>query len=385
MKKIVHLMLCGPVTDGWSYQDNMLTKYHRKQGHEVTIITSKWIWETNGKLGLDNRNQYINEDDVKVIRLSIKNNKAFNYKFKTYHKLIETIEMEKPEILFIHGCQFVDIWKVIDYLKKQKNIKTYIDNHADFSNSGTNFVSKNFLHKIIWRAGAKAIEPYVTKFYGVLPARVEFLINMYDLPPSKVELLVMGADDERVELAQNSKSINDIREKLNLTEQDFLIITGGKIDYAKKQTLLLMEAVTEMDNVNLLIFGSVEEDIQPEFEKMLNKSNRIHYLGWIKSEDTYPYIAASELAVFPGRHSVLWEQTAGQGIPMICKYWDGTTHVDCGGNAIFIQNDTVADIKNALNIALMNYKCMKAVAKEKEKNFRYNEIAKRAIYESGRE
>ena len=43
------------------------------------------------------------------------------------------------------------------------------------------------------------INPYVNKFYGVLPARVDFLINEYKLPKNKVELLVMGADDDCIE------------------------------------------------------------------------------------------------------------------------------------------------------------------------------------------
>ena len=31
--KVVHICLGGPVTDGWNYQDNLLTKYMKKNGH----------------------------------------------------------------------------------------------------------------------------------------------------------------------------------------------------------------------------------------------------------------------------------------------------------------------------------------------------------------
>lgn len=50
MDKIVHVCLCGPVTDGWSYQDNLLSKYHKELGYEVSIITSEWIWGEDGNL-----------------------------------------------------------------------------------------------------------------------------------------------------------------------------------------------------------------------------------------------------------------------------------------------------------------------------------------------
>ena len=48
--KILHITLRGPVTDGWNYQDNMLIKYHRRMGHDVTMLTSKWVWGSDGKM-----------------------------------------------------------------------------------------------------------------------------------------------------------------------------------------------------------------------------------------------------------------------------------------------------------------------------------------------
>ena len=91
------------------------------------------------------------------------------------------------------------------------------------------------MHKIIWRKFAHLIEPYTTKFYGVLPARVDFLKNVYKLPEEKVELLVMGADDEKVKEAKNPNVKKEIRKKYNIKPGDFLIVTGGKIDYAKSK------------------------------------------------------------------------------------------------------------------------------------------------------
>lgn len=385
MSKIVHLCMCGPVTDGWSYQDNLLTKYHRRLGYEVSIITSEWIWGNNGKIEKDNRSRYINEHGVTVVRLPIKYDKGIDYKFKRYKGLYQTITEEKPDIIFVHGCQFLDIWKVRKYLKKNSEVRAYVDNHADFSNSGTNFISREILHKIIWKAGASAIEPHITKFYGVLPARVDFLIKMYGIPKEKVELLVMGADDEKVEKTAVPEVKKNVRRKLGYEEKDFVVITGGKIDYAKRQILLLMEAVCEMNNPNLrlLIFGSVEEDIKEEFKRLCDADDRIQYIGWLRAEDTYQYVAASDLAVFPGRHSVIWEQVVGQGIPMVCKFWEGTTHVNVAGNTLFLYKDSKEEMKTVLNDLIMKgskYQEMFACAKSKGKNlFSYRLIAQRAI------
>ena len=65
---------------------------------------------------------------------------------------------------------------------------------------------------------AQVINPYVTTFYGVLPARVDFLKDVYGLPKNKVEILVMGADDKQVERVEKER----IREKIRGQYKVFL-------------------------------------------------------------------------------------------------------------------------------------------------------------------
>lgn len=385
MSKIVHVCLCGPVTDGFSYQENLLTKYHKHLGYEVSIITSEWIWGEDGKLKKDGRKYYRNEYDIPVIRLEIKGNKNIEAKLKRYEGVYQAVEKEKPDILFIHGCQFLDLWILRRYMEKHPKVRVFIDNHADFSNSGTNFLSKNILHKGIWKAGVKAVMPYIEKFYGVMPARVDFLVEMYGIPREKAGLLVMGADDEKVKKAEEEKLGEQIREKYGVAKEDFLLVTGGKIDYAKKQTIYLMEAVKEFADtrVKLLVFGSVEEELKKQVED-LQDNERVIYAGWIEAEDSYAYFAAADIVCFPGRHSVFWEQAAGQGIPMIVKYWEGTTHVDMGGNVQFLYKDSKEEIKQILENIIRDdkkiYKKMKEAAlKSGKREFSYSEIAKRAL------
>ena len=94
----------------------------------------------------------------------------------------------------------------------------------------------------------------------MLPARVEFLHNIYGVPKNKIELLVMGADDEMVEKYSNSNSVENERKKFKLKKTDFVVVTGGKIDFAKTQIFNLMNVVNKMDsNIKLIIFGSVME------------------------------------------------------------------------------------------------------------------------------
>ena len=196
--RITHLCLAGTVSDGYSYQENLLLKYHSRMGHDVSLISSRWEYDTNYNLFKSDKYDYY-YDGIHVIRLDISNRDNLNNKFKRYKGVTESLQTLSPEILFIHGCQFLDIVEVAAYLKKHKEVITYLDNHADFSNSGRNFVSKYILHKFIWRSCLKKIAPYVKKFYGVLPARVSFLKDIYGAPAERCELLVMGGDDDYVD------------------------------------------------------------------------------------------------------------------------------------------------------------------------------------------
>jgi glycosyltransferase involved in cell wall biosynthesis len=381
--KITHICLTGPVTDGWNYQDNLLPKYQQKAGNDVTIITSKWIWGTDGKLIRDNRNSYINENGVKVIRLEIKGKDNFSRKFKKFKELYETIAETEPDIVFVHNVAFRDTVVIEKYLKSHPSVIAFADNHADKSNSATNWLSENILHKIIWRYYARKLIPYVRKFYGVLPVRVDFLTEMYGISKEKCELLVLGADDELVEKSKQTDVISKVREKYGISSDDFLIMTGGKIDPWKTQTILLMEAVKKINrpNVKLIVFGSVTDDLKDRVNSLVG--DRIQYIGWVKTEDSYPLYASADLVVFPGRHSVMWEQVAALGIPMIVKDWPGTHHVDLGGNVEFLDKDDAMLIKSKILEILDSkekYNSMKAVAVEKGmKTFSYREIAKRSI------
>lgn len=383
--KVVHLCLCSFFPDNYSYQENLLPKFHKELGYEVEVIASTQSFDKNGKVCfLPNVGSYQNEYDIKVTRLAYKSQSKIWRKLKRYQGTYEAIKAAKPDIIFIHGGQFLDIDQVIRYIKENPKIVVYVDNHADFSNSATNWISKNILHKIVWKYCEKKIEPYTKKFYGVLPVRVDFLKNMYNLPSSKCELLVMGADDHLVAKANNPSIRKKIREKYGVDEEDFLIVTGGKIDAWKTQTLFLMKAVRNItsDRIKLIVFGSITPELKEKVYALAD-GKKIQYVGWIKSSDSYQYFAASDLAVFPGRHSVFWEQVVGQGIPMLVKDWTGTHHVDLGGNVHFLKNDSIEEIQTEIEYLINHpdaYKKMKKVAYEKGMQvFSYKNIAKRAI------
>ena len=375
-------MLGAFYIDNYSYQENLLPKYHKKAGHEVEIVASLYTFDENGKgAWLPKATKYMNEHDIPVTRLAFTKSK-FASRIRRYVGLMDELERFNPDVLFIHGVQFCDIDIIVKYLKKHKNVKVYADNHADFSNSARNWISKNIQHRIMWRRCAQKINPYVTKFYGVLPARVDFLINEYKLPAEKVELLVMGADDEKVEAALNSEIRNEMRKKYDISDNEYVIMTGGKIDSNKPQTILLMEAVNNLDvsNIKLIVFGTVSQELKEKFNNQL--SDRVKYVGWKKSEDIYNEYATADIIAFPGLHSVLWEQAVAMGKPCIFRKIAGFSHIDLGGNCMYFENDSVEDYCKVIENTINNLEQIKSIAEKKGLDFfSYKKIAEKALEE----
>lgn len=381
--KVTHICLLGPYTDGWSYQENLLPKYHKKLGHDVSIITNCFSYNKKGELVENSPSNYKDENGIVINRIGIKIGKTVNSKLKKYNNLYNSIKNENPDILFIHGVQFLDILEITKYLSKEKKIRVFVDNHADNENSAKNFFSKFILHKIIWKYMAKKIEPYCEKIYGVTPARVDFMNTMYNIKKEKLKLLVLGADDEKVVEAEKTTTNMQIRERNNIKPNDFLVITGGKIDDNKIEILDLMKAVNNIkyDSIKLIVFGSVSPKYKDSVSQQL--SEYVKYIGWVDSNETYNYFNEANLVVFPGLHSVFWEQVVGLGKPSIFKYIKGFEHVDLGGNVEFLYESTVEELEEKIKKIAFDktrYNRMTEVAIDKgKKEFSYLDIARRSI------
>lgn len=379
--KIVHLCLSAFFIDNYSYQENMLPKYHVKMGHDVTVIASLFTFGKDGKgCWLKGYSEYDDKNGFHVIRLPYKAPTKINHTLRRYERFAEILERESPDIIFSHNVSYADIDVVIKYLRRHPNVSVFADNHADYINSAKNFFSKHILHPIIWRHYAKILEPYLVKCYGVIPVRCRFLEEMYHINPNIIEYLPMGVDDEAI--PKDREGIRAaIRQELSIPEDSIVLITGGKIDRLKN-THILIDALTAINNnkLHLIICGTLTpemEFLKSEFE---NKPN-IHHLGWCNTERVMNCMVASDIACFPGTHSTLWEQSVGVGLPAIFKRWPEMEHVNVNGNCIFVNGDEVNELLIAISKMVERevFKQYKSKADKASCHFLYSEISKKAI------
>lgn len=377
--KIVHLCLSCFFIDNYSYQENMLPKYHVKMGHDVTVIASLVSFNKEGEpCLLPSPSECMDDNGYKVIRLAYKKPLNINRTLRRYENFYETLVAEKPDVIFTHGVVMADNLILIKYLKRNPHVKLYGDNHADYINSATTFLSKNVLHKIIWRYYVQKLEPYLIKCYGVTPIRCRFLKEMYHLNLNIIEFLPMGVDDEAI--PTDRVGVREaVRKELGIPDDAFLIMTGGKIDL-RKNTHILLEAIKRINNPNLhLVICGV---LTPEMEYLKKQFDcNIHYLGWCNAQRVMDCMLASDLACFPGTHSTLWEQAVGVGLPAIFKHWNEMTHVNVNDNCIFVKGEDVDELRSVIEKMFDKdyYLSQKSKAEIAAISFLYSDIAKKAI------
>lgn len=383
--KILHCCLAAFYIDNFGYQENILPKMHKLQGHDVHIIASTETYSNQHKLEYLEPISYFTSEGIPIKRIPYLKGLPHMLvrKLRIYCGLFDSIKQIKPDIIFIHDCQFISIKEIAKYIKQHSEVKVFVDSHTDFINSGKNWISKNIFHRIIYKWCAKKIEPYTEKFYGTLPLRVNFYREVYDLPAHKIELLVMGADQTIIDLNKRENIREEVRKNIGLHENDFIVLTGGKIEQRKNiQNLLAAFNKFEKADLKLIIFGTPTEDLKHIFNDYRNNKN-ISILNWLEYKEIFKYMLAADLAIFPGTHSVLWEQAVGLGMPCVFRKWEGIQHVDLDGNCIFIDEGTIEEIYNAIYLLYSNrskFLELKRNALLKGiKEFSYYEIAKKAI------
>lgn len=380
--KIVHISPSAPYNDYWGYQENLLPKYQKKLGNSVTLITTCFTHK-DGKIIKTPQADYILNDGVRVIRLPVK--KYLTRWLTGVHShmnVLSYLKQIQPDYVFFHGLVSTTVFEVICY-KRRYNPKCVIvqDNHLDYNIGHKSSTWKQKIQRTFFRMVNKKSVKYVDRIYGVTPWRKTYAEDYFRIPPDKTDVLIMGADDEKIDFANRDEIRKKIRDQYGIQPGDFLIATGGKLD-AKKKVELLMRAVGKLSETKLLIFGQVDASIEGEFRELLNKYSNIIYVGWIEADKVYDYFFASDLIFFPGQHSVLWEQACASKVPCVFAYWEGMEHVNNGGNAALLKDINQENIVECIKSLMFTsyYDEMKQIAKsDKTDIYMYSKIAERSL------
>lgn len=381
--KIAHCCLAAFYIDHFGYQENILPKMHLFQGHEVTIIASTESYGESLQYDYKEPSVYINENNIRVARLPYVEwlPIQLSKKIRLYNGLYNELLRFKPDIIFIHDCQFLSIYTIAKYAKKN-NVTIYVDSHTDFINSGRTFISKNIFHRFIYRMCAQKIEPFTKLFYGTLPLRMKFYNEIYKIPLSKLRLLPFGVDDTVIKDYDKLSARRGIIQKYHIPEGSKIIVSGGKIDQRKNIHLLINAfRKSHLSNTVIVIFGKPTDEMKSIIEDYYESGNII-FTNWLNYEQTCELLIAADIGIFPGTHSVLWEQALGCGLPCIFKYWEGIDHLNINNNCHYLKEISESTLIETMHLYINcdeRLEEFKNKAERSARNFSYSEIARNAI------
>ncbi|HRJ45853.1 MAG TPA: glycosyltransferase family 4 protein [Opitutaceae bacterium] len=315
------LMICEFFNEKLEYQENLLVKYYRKFGHEVTVIASTFdsvfdYYTDRHDSSWPSRTYSYAGAKIHKLRYS------FNVlnRFRRYTSISAIIAESTPDLIYIHDIM-LNIPEVVAYKKRNPHCAVILDYHADYSNSGKNWISLKILHGVLRKHYLDMVLPHLSKIFIAWPACGDFLKEVYGVEESKLELLPLGADTDLGQAVRESGARERVRQTLGINSEDLLIFSGGKFTPAKR-TELLMQAFIETNNprLHLVLVGSATDDDRLYMEKLKmlgRKSARIHLVGWATTTGIYEYLAASDFAVFPASQSVLWQHAMSMGLPLV--------------------------------------------------------------------
>src|SRR5690554_5102561 len=125
--KILHVCLSNFYIDNYGYQENILPKMHKLQGHDVEILASTEIFVDNAKLGYTKPSSYITNDGIPITRIPYVKwlPHTIAKKLRIYKGIKNNLQAFNPDIIFIHGSQFVGVLEIIDYLKKRSHYPSF--------------------------------------------------------------------------------------------------------------------------------------------------------------------------------------------------------------------------------------------------------------------
>lgn len=147
--------------------------------------------------------------------------------------------------------------------------------------------------------------------FGNVIAVSEFVKNEWiqssSMAVENVLILRNCIDEKKFGRVLNTNQKVQLREKLGLSENDFVVLYCGRVIQEKgvKELILSINRIVD-DNVKLLITGSpnfaltTTSDYLQEIECLVNESSeKIKFTGYIDNEEIYKFYNISDIAVIP--------------------------------------------------------------------------------------
>lgn len=304
---------------GWTYQENLLTDACIKAGHEVLCVASDFGALPNGKLV---RMEHSDDPDY-IIRLKA----AYScctpicMRLRKLYKLRDVMEKFAPDVIFVHSIPTLNFKDFKKYKAAHPEVRIYYNTHTDYYTCGTNFLSMNVQHRLLYRLLIQKYLSVAEKTFYISTSCGKFLWNEYKVPREKSEFLPLGGFmSEAQEIESDCTKVED---ELKIKKDSIIFLQAGKMDSQKCiiESLRAFKQTKDKKFV-LLIVGNLDQSIKYEAENLIESDERIHYLGWRQSDELIRYLNAADYYLQPGKVSAIFQTAVCCSCGIIARHFE---------------------------------------------------------------
>lgn len=375
--------------DKLGYQDYFLGKSWKEMGHEVHFISSDIHfdypdYERTVRHIIGDRyvgtGIFYNDYGVPVHRL-----KGTTRKFTGMiwlKGLKRKLDELNPDIIVCHG---VFSWQAIRLTFLRVRFKSVIimDDHTTINlvRKGRSASVAYFLFRILF---AKRIIKTSHKLIGISDTCIGVMQKYFGLSCPKLVMIPLGSDTSLFYKDQSLRTT--YRNKLNIQEEEILVVYTGKI-YAIKNAHLIIDALNDINienqiRINVLFIGDIASDYYDFFKKKTDSSKlRTIVNPAIPVEQLVSVYNAADIAVWPDHLTNSTIDASACGCPIICSNY--MTERVKFNNGMTIKAGDLNELISALRLLITNPGLRKKMGENGiryvEQEMSWKAIAKRFI------
>ncbi len=315
--KIVHLCLSCFYIDGYTYQENLLVRQHVADGHDVVVIASTENYGKDRKLIYVEPSTYMGTDGARVVRLPYRSflpHKVMR-KLRMHPGVLELLKQERPEAVLFHGLCGFELATVARFKRQHPGIPVYADSHEDSNNSARTPGSR-LLHKLFYRPIILRSAPAFNKVLCISIGTMDFVHDMYGVARERLEFFPLGG--RILANAEHARRRSETRKALGLGKKKVMLLQTGKMGKLKKLLESLRAlAVVPADNLNLVLAGSLDTEIEADAMSLIRDDPRVSFLGWKNSDELLDLLCAADVYLQPGSQSATMQMSLCARCPVI--------------------------------------------------------------------
>jgi len=368
------------------YQEYYLAKKQQEMGHEVRVFTSDRMSENTGKVlgGRYLGSGRFYEEGVMVIRLPC----IFEYANNVLMwGLIKELKEFRPDIVHAHEgmTSFSSFTSLI--LKDLLKYKVIVDCHMDYSLQSKTKIRRLLLHllskNIICRYSLKKADGYI----AIAESSRKWLSIEFGIDYGKIEFIPLGAETRL--FFQDVFERNRQRERLDIKENEILVIYAGKLVPAKEIRVLLLATaplIHKYGNPQIILVGNGSRDYLIKLKQLVCKlgiDNNVRFFNFISRKTLPTLYNAADIGVWPGRSSITIVEAMATGLPIVIAQSDRTSHYLKYNNGFSFRRGDVEGLRSVLETLLLNESLRKSMGargrKLVERDLNWSKIAKQTL------